>query len=83
MQTVRTAAETATFFLTATVYHRLLQVVGGSVLFLNLVEGCLNLDQVLRVTGGVLVSDDQSGSRRETLQIHGSTSLWMGGCMDA
>ena len=72
------------FFLITTVYmyHRLLQVVSGSVLLLNLVEGCLYLDQVLRVAGGVLISDDQPGSRRETLQVHSSTSLWMGGCTD-
>ena len=56
-------------------YHRLLEVVGSSVLILNLIEGSLNLEQVLRVAGGVLVSDDQLRGGRETLEIHSSASL--------
>ena len=63
-------------------YHRLLQVVSGSVLLLNLVQCCLDLDQVLRIAGGVLVSNDQFGSGRETLQVHSSTSLRMHGWAD-
>ena len=60
-------------------YHRWLQVVSASVLLLNFIQGCLNFEQVLRVAGGVLVSDDQSRGGREALEIHRSTSLRLDG----
>ena len=56
-------------------YHRLPEVVGSSVLILDFIQGSLNLEQVLRVAGGVLVSDDQLRGRRETLEIHSGASL--------
>ena len=56
-------------------YHRLFEVVGSSVLILDFIQGSLNLEQVLRVAGGVLVSDDQLRGGRETLEIHSSASL--------
>ena len=53
----------------------MLQVIRASVLFLNLIQGSLNFEQVLRVAGCVLVGDDQFRGGRETLEIHSSTSL--------
>jgi hypothetical protein len=75
------AASTQSILSTCT-YHRLFQIVSAPILLLNLVQCCLDFDEVLRIAGGVLVSDDQSWRRRKTLEVHSCPSLRMDRQMD-